>query len=271
MPKTTACAILAAIGLAATANGQIRLSQTLVEDLVTAGSGVACASGTGPILSTKDNRWSRSFTLADFGVEACFTVHTVEFGVEDMRLPTLPEGEVTINLYQIPAGSPPITGGELVGSTTLVYTPDAVPQAEVISVGIDATVEAGTALMVEIALPNFVDLAGGEFGDAFFIGGNNFGYTAPSYIASTDCGLPEPIAPPDCHWSDCSWIIIAEGRVIPDCRADFDGDAALTIFDFLAFQNAFDARDPIADFDFDGEFTIFDFLIFQNEFDAGCV
>lgn len=56
----------------------------------------------------------------------------------------------------------------------------------------------------------------------------------------------------------------------PGCRADLDGDGSLTIFDFLAFQNAFDAGDPVADFDGDGSLTIFDFLAFQNEFDAGC-
>ncbi|MEQ8316771.1 MAG: right-handed parallel beta-helix repeat-containing protein [Phycisphaerales bacterium] len=54
------------------------------------------------------------------------------------------------------------------------------------------------------------------------------------------------------------------------CAADLDGDGELTIFDFLAFQNAFDAGDPLADFDGDGELTIFDFLAFQNAFDAGC-
>ena len=54
------------------------------------------------------------------------------------------------------------------------------------------------------------------------------------------------------------------------CRADIDGDGSLTIFDFLAFQNAFDAGDLLADFDGDGVLTIFDFLAFQNEFDAGC-
>ena len=54
------------------------------------------------------------------------------------------------------------------------------------------------------------------------------------------------------------------------CRADFDGDGSLTIFDFLGFQNAFDAGDLSADFDGDGSLTIFDFLAFQNEFDAGC-
>ena len=54
------------------------------------------------------------------------------------------------------------------------------------------------------------------------------------------------------------------------CRVDLDGDGSLTIFDFLAYQNLFDAGDPLADFDGDGSLTIFDFLAFQNEFDAGC-
>ncbi|MFI4915913.1 MAG: GC-type dockerin domain-anchored protein [Phycisphaerales bacterium JB060] len=54
------------------------------------------------------------------------------------------------------------------------------------------------------------------------------------------------------------------------CRADLDGDGELTIFDFLTFQNLFDAGDLTADFDGDGALTIFDFLSFQNEFDAGC-
>ncbi|MEQ8843273.1 MAG: GC-type dockerin domain-anchored protein [Phycisphaerales bacterium] len=54
------------------------------------------------------------------------------------------------------------------------------------------------------------------------------------------------------------------------CRADIDGDGDLTIFDFLGFQNLFDAGDLQADFDGDGSLTLFDFLAFQNEFDAGC-
>ena len=54
------------------------------------------------------------------------------------------------------------------------------------------------------------------------------------------------------------------------CYADFDGDGELTIFDFLAYQNAFDAGDLAADCDQDGSLTIFDFLCFQNGFDAGC-
>ena len=56
----------------------------------------------------------------------------------------------------------------------------------------------------------------------------------------------------------------------PPCRVDIDGDGSLTIFDFLAFQTFFDARDPRADFDDDGLFTVFDFLRFFDAFDDGC-
>jgi len=54
------------------------------------------------------------------------------------------------------------------------------------------------------------------------------------------------------------------------CYADFDGDGSLSLFDFLAYQNAFDAGDLAADCDGDGELTIFDFLCFQNAFALGC-
>lgn len=41
---------------------------------------------------------------------------------------------------------------------------------------------------------------------------------------------------------------------------DFNGDGALDVFDLLAFQDAFQARDPRADLDRDGLHTVFDFL-----------
>ncbi|MEQ8318577.1 MAG: FG-GAP-like repeat-containing protein [Phycisphaerales bacterium] len=74
------------------------------------------------------------------------------------------------------------------------------------------------------------------------------------------------------------WDLDATGRTFllfgrhaaAECPADLDGDGELTIFDFLEFQNLFDAGDPRADFDGDGSLTIFDFLAFQNAFDAGC-
>ena len=55
-----------------------------------------------------------------------------------------------------------------------------------------------------------------------------------------------------------------------DCPADLDGNGTLDIFDFLEFQNLFDAGDLRADLDGSGSLDIFDFLEFQNLFDAGC-
>ncbi|MGD1916599.1 MAG: LamG-like jellyroll fold domain-containing protein [Phycisphaerales bacterium] len=57
------------------------------------------------------------------------------------------------------------------------------------------------------------------------------------------------------------------------CPADLDGDGSLTVFDFLAFQNAFDAGERRADISpttCTPSQDIFDFLAFQNAFDAGC-
>ncbi|OAB62992.1 hypothetical protein AY599_15075 [Leptolyngbya valderiana BDU 20041] len=54
------------------------------------------------------------------------------------------------------------------------------------------------------------------------------------------------------------------------CYADLNGDSQLDIFDFLEFQNLFDAGDDQADCNDDGVLDIFDFLCFQNAFDAGC-
>lgn len=61
-----------------------------------------------------------------------------------------------------------------------------------------------------------------------------------------------------------------QGLGLVPCIADFNRDGSLDIFDFLAFQNAFDLGLRRADLDGDGILTLFDFLAFQNEFDAGC-
>jgi len=54
------------------------------------------------------------------------------------------------------------------------------------------------------------------------------------------------------------------------CYADLDGDGVLTVFDFLAFQNAFARGQAAGNCDGDGALTLFDFLCFQNAFAGGC-
>ena len=70
---------------------------------------------------------------------------------------------------------------------------------------------------------------------------------------------------------DESTAVTADGvlRVV-DCPADIDGSGDLSVFDFIEFQNAWQAGQANADYDGDGELTVFDFLAFQNAFEQGC-
>ena len=243
----------------------VRLSHSLEEFLVTTGT-IACAS-TGAPQTTAENSFYRSFTLTDFGVTEAVTISDVEVGIENLMLPTSIETDITVNLFQAPGGSAPALGQELVGTATFTSGDRSL---EVVTIDVSGVVDAGNALIVEVFAPDFT--IDGLTGDVFFPGSNSFGQTAPSYIRAPTCGTPDPadyasVGPgfPDVHL-----IIIANGETGATCRADIDGDGSLTIFDFLGFQNLFDAGDLGADFDGDGSLTIFDFLTFQNEFDAGC-
>ena len=73
--------------------------------------------------------------------------------------------------------------------------------------------------------------------------------------------------------SNRKWRLFYTGTSVDlrnTCLADIDGDCELTLFDFLGFQNLFDAGSLEADFDGDGSLTLFDFLAFQNAFSRGC-
>ena len=56
----------------------------------------------------------------------------------------------------------------------------------------------------------------------------------------------------------------------PVCAADFNGDGALDILDFVALQAAFQAGDGSADINGDGHLDILDFVAFQGLFQGGC-
>ncbi len=112
-----------------------------------------------------------------------------------------------------------------------------------------------------------------DTGDAIFVAASTA--SADILAPCIDWGTADPIAISDRIHDGADDPLLASVFVDPigpcECRADLDGDGALTIFDFLAFQTAFDAGDLVtADFDGDGVLTLFDFLTFQTEFDAGC-
>jgi hypothetical protein len=62
----------------------------------------------------------------------------------------------------------------------------------------------------------------------------------------------------------------SQTRYLTTCIPDFDDNGVLDFFDFLAFQDAFAAKDPRADLNRSGTWDFFDFLLFQEAFVYGC-
>ena len=88
--------------------------------------------------------------------------------------------------------------------------------------------------------------------------------------ASADCnanGIPD-----ECEIA-AGMLEDQDGDGIPDdcgCLADVNGDGVLNILDFVAFQNAWTAQEPIGDCDANGLYNIIDFVCYQGVFVAGC-
>jgi hypothetical protein len=71
----------------------------------------------------------------------------------------------------------------------------------------------------------------------------------------------------DGDWLSDTWEYILPE---PPCYADLDGDGDLTLFDFLAYVNLFNAGADSADCDQSGALDLFDFHCFTNAFNEGC-
>jgi len=131
-----------------------------------------------------DNSYYRVFDLADFNITAPFQVTSVEFGVEESAS-TSGTQPVDVILHALANGSS-FTVADLVeigrhdeSLGDLVETTHTVP--------VSATVPVGSQLVVEIFTPD-----GRTMGNTFFIGSNQDGESAPSYLRAADCGVTEP-------------------------------------------------------------------------------
>ena len=212
---------------------------------ITAGNSIACSPDEGA--TTTDNQYLRTFTLADFGITQDFDINQVSFGIENLSSTR----DVTVNLYTL-SGAFTYANLTNIGTTTTSLTGQSL---SIVDVPISGTAPAGSTLVVEVAVGDFSDE------DAFFIGSNSLGQTAPSYLASASCGLTEPTdtadlgspnmhivmnvtgtvgdslicdAPGSVSWVDVaplSGVVSAAGSQVVD--VDFDS-TAMTVGDYSA-------------------------------------
>jgi hypothetical protein len=148
---------------------------------ITPGNSVACSGDGGT--TTTDNQYLRHFDLDAFGLTSGLDVTDVEFGVEAVNLAAL---SVTVNLYRWDGiSSFTYANFTLLGSETQSVGTGAT--GTIVSFPVTGSVPAGDFLVVEVATPDTSGVSG------FFIGSNTAAETAPSYLASTSCGLPNPL------------------------------------------------------------------------------
>lgn len=153
---------------------------------ILAGNSVSCNGGA-PNYYHSDNSYYRAFKMSDFGITEDFMVSAVEIGVEQATGNTGSQ-PVECILYTtnstFPAGFP--------GSLTQIGTVSAnVPDQNLtlFSFNVSGLVPAGTnQLVVEIHTPD-----GGTTLNTFFIGSNDAGETAPSYLKAADCSITSPV------------------------------------------------------------------------------
>jgi len=174
--------------------GFIGISQTISHStsMTLSNTNVACNGGT-PSTSS-DNRYFRYFKLSDFSITADYTISSVQFGVQTLTIPTLPDGfPVTVKIYATTSNNFPVAypAGytELAQVTTNFLLADV---ETLVSVPIAATIPAGSNVLVEVGY--LAQTA--SSGNRIFLSANDLGESAPTYISSTACALvpPTPLA-----------------------------------------------------------------------------
>ncbi|MBK6328303.1 MAG: carboxypeptidase regulatory-like domain-containing protein [Chloroflexi bacterium] len=160
---------------------------------------IACNDG----LSHSDNSYLRAFTLADFGIYADFTVSSVDIGIESASGAGGVQ-PVTVNLYTL--------NGPLVwANMTLIGTVNTAVSDQnltIINVPVTGVVPSGGTLVVEVFTPD-----GSIAGNLLFVGSNNLGETAPTYLVAADCSITEPTDTTTIGFPDMQMVMNVTGEV----------------------------------------------------------
>ena len=172
---------------------------------ITSGNSVACWDIDGTT-GHYDNGYWRAFDLPSFAIIGDFSIFLVEIGIEAAFGGIGGVQPVTCNLY-ITDGTPFPSGfpGSLItiGSLTLDVPDQAIT---IFPIPISGVAPAGSELVVEIFAPE-----GTTDGNFFFIGSNPDGQTAPSYISSDTCGIPDPLTTSDIGFPDMHIVMNVTG------------------------------------------------------------
>jgi hypothetical protein len=167
---------------------------------IVSGNSVSCNAGG---LHT-DNHYLRAFDLPSFGIDADFSITSVDIGIELASAGNGNTQPAEIRLY--------ILEGDFLweNMTLIASAPVAVANQDltIINMPVEGVIPAGSMLVVDFFTPN-----GQLAGNSLFVGSNSAPETAPTYLSAVDCGVPEPTTTADIGFPDMHLVMNVTGDV----------------------------------------------------------
>jgi len=183
--------IMATLAMAcAGAVGQLQtLTQSLDNNNVSAGTAIACNFGA-PNFENAGTNVMRTYNLPNEGVFTDIEIHAVRFGVDGATSPGGAQ-DVTVTVYLDPTPGNPAPIIDLIPLHSQVFSvPDMASGifTATLSTPVLFLQSANADIVAEVSVDN-----GQAAVEAFFVGANTAGETAPGYYMATLCGQPQPV------------------------------------------------------------------------------
>lgn len=172
----------------------VRLTHSASMEIGAAAAPVCTNNLTG---TSRENRFLRTFTLTDFGVEGAFDVSEVTFGVHLVT----PKAELTVNLYTMGGAFEYMELSRLATTTVSLQT----LEPKLVTVPLEARVPAGATMVLEVVAP---DMEGVGY---ISPGVNSAGQSAPSYISAPDCSAPNPVTIESIGFPEAHLVMAVDG------------------------------------------------------------
>jgi hypothetical protein len=132
-----------------------------------------------------NNSYWRAFKPIAYGFTGVFSTTGVRIGIEEATASSGGSQPITVRIYTNTGGDFPAGTRTLIGTTNTTVANGALFFQDINVTASPHTV--GTEIVVEIFTPS-----GQAVHNRFFIGSNNLGQSAPSYISAAECSAPAP-------------------------------------------------------------------------------
>ncbi len=169
----------------------------------------------------EDNSYWRAFTPSTFGQTGTFTVTGVRIGVEESVIGSGASQPLTVRIYTNSGGAFPGGTRTLIGTTNTTVAAGTLFFQDI---AVTAPMQpVTTEIVVEVFTPSGI-----AANNRFFIGSNNGGQTAPSYISAAACGAPNPTNVASAGAPNMHTLIALVGNNIPTAASTSVSGRVLT-------------------------------------------